>query len=71
MTPKEQHLAETLAAVGVTLIESATAFQVYNQFYALSADDAIHKAQIAVNEAQGVLQLYWADDAKRLKGMSK
>ena len=71
MTPRQQHLADTLRTVGVTLIESSTAFEIYNNFYALSADEAVHKAQIAVNQVQGALQLHWAEDAQRLKGMAK
>ena len=72
MTSKEQHLADTLRSVGVTLITASTAFQCWTSAgVKLTAERSIHEAQVAVNEAQGQLQLYWMDEAERLRGMAK
>jgi len=65
MTPKEQHLADTLRAAGVTLIQSSTAFEVYNKFYAFHTDETLRNAQDAVNEAQLSLQEYWDAEEER------
>ena len=72
MTPKEEKLADTLRKAGVTLIEASTAFELCLRYgNEWDANQTLHNAQVALNEAQGQLRLHWVDDATRLKESAK